>query len=100
MLRRDTLGLGEVFRAVDVEKRVDGLICPLRQGDAVTPRPDFDLVKTFVHQRPPQLGAQRDGPEARHGMAPIARLGAGEGLCLPRPGHQWSALEWRIGYQS
>ena len=56
-LGRDGLCLGDVFRRIDVEERIDRLLRPVGNGDAVPRGPDFDLMQPLDLKRLAQVVA-------------------------------------------
>ncbi len=59
---RNALGLGRIFRRVDVEERVDRRRRPIGDGNTVTRGPDLDLVQALLEERLAQVIAQRNRP--------------------------------------
>ena len=62
MLQCNALGAGRIFRCIDVEKRIDRLIRPVRNRDTVPRRPDLDLAEIVLGQSLAQVRAQRQRP--------------------------------------
>ncbi len=75
---RDLVGASAILRRIHVEERIDRLVGPFGNGDAMPRGPHFDLVQVFVHQRVTQVVTQRHIPQTDHRMPPFARARAGE----------------------
>ena len=74
-MRRETLGLGEISRTVDVEERIDRRVRPFGRCEKIARDPVIDLAALFDDQRAAKIVAQGDAPKSDHRMPAPARGG-------------------------
>ena len=92
--------LGEIFRPVDVEERIDLADREIDDGDMVATDPVRHLADTLVLERPAQIARQACGPKRDGGMEAPGRRGArhaGGWHGIAKPRHQIARQEWGYG---
>ncbi len=83
--RGDFLGLRQILRRVDVEERIERPVRPGGERDAMAASPRLDLMQAVDGERAAQIVAERNRPQTRDRMPPLARARAGERLFFRDP---------------